>query len=169
MTGIEVCRSAARARLARCRSCNALPPAFADPAVQLYATRGAGAVTALAFHPAKAQLASGSRDTNIIVWDVLSESGMFRLRGHTDQVALALLGQGHRSVPSACRRRPSSQSTFTEYPSPWSLCVCYICAATLAWLRAAWSKSPCLTALAVPLSRGRRVLARGPAGSVACR
>ena len=51
----------------------------------------AGAVTALAFHPAKAQLASGSKDTNIIVWDVLAESGLFRLRGHTDQVTLPRL------------------------------------------------------------------------------
>ena len=25
---------------------------------------------------------SGSRDTNIIVWDIVSESGLYRLHGH---------------------------------------------------------------------------------------
>lgn len=31
-------------------------------------------------------LASGSRDTAVIVWDVITESGLFRLKGHKDSV-----------------------------------------------------------------------------------
>ena len=44
------------------------------------------AVTALAFNADSTLLASGSQDTNIIIWDVVGESGLFRLRGHRDQV-----------------------------------------------------------------------------------
>ena len=32
------------------------------------------------------QLVSGSDDTDIIVWDVLAEAGLFRLHGHTGSV-----------------------------------------------------------------------------------
>ncbi|KAI8839624.1 WD40-repeat-containing domain protein [Chytridium lagenaria] len=44
------------------------------------------AVTSLAFDSLGERLASGSRDTDIVVWDVLSESGLCRLRGHRDQI-----------------------------------------------------------------------------------
>ena len=44
------------------------------------------AVTALRFNAAGALLASGAKDTDVIVWDVVGETGMFRLRGHHDQV-----------------------------------------------------------------------------------
>ncbi|KAG5513533.1 hypothetical protein PMAC_000965 [Pneumocystis sp. 'macacae'] len=43
-------------------------------------------VTALAFDITGTKLASGSRDTDIIVWDIVSEMGMYRLRGHKDQI-----------------------------------------------------------------------------------
>ena len=43
------------------------------------------AVTALRFNAAGALLASGAKDTDVIVWDVVGEIGMFRLRGHHDQ------------------------------------------------------------------------------------
>lgn len=37
-------------------------------------------------------LASGGRDTDVILWDLVTESGMFRLRGHKDAItALRLL------------------------------------------------------------------------------
>lgn len=45
-----------------------------------------GAITALAYNKTGAHLASGSTDTDIIVWDAVAESGLFRLRGHRDQV-----------------------------------------------------------------------------------
>ncbi|KAF9106264.1 hypothetical protein BGX29_010020 [Mortierella sp. GBA35] len=44
------------------------------------------AVTALAFDKSGSRLVSGSRDTDLIVWDVEGEVGLFRLRGHKDQV-----------------------------------------------------------------------------------
>ncbi|KAJ5819911.1 hypothetical protein N7474_005502 [Penicillium riverlandense] len=44
------------------------------------------AVTQLAFDNAGVRLASGARDTDIILWDLISEVGLFRLRGHTDQI-----------------------------------------------------------------------------------
>ncbi|KAK7049601.1 beta transducin [Paramarasmius palmivorus] len=48
-------------------------------------------VTALAFNEQGTQLASGSQDTDLIVWDVVGEAGLYRrvfwmLRGHRDQV-----------------------------------------------------------------------------------
>ncbi|KAJ5115245.1 hypothetical protein NUU61_001004 [Penicillium alfredii] len=44
------------------------------------------AVTQLAFDNAGVRLASGARDTDIIIWDLIAEVGLFRLRGHTDQI-----------------------------------------------------------------------------------
>ena len=45
------------------------------------------AVTCLAFGGrGEALLASGSRDTTVVVWDVASETGVWRLRGHGDEV-----------------------------------------------------------------------------------
>jgi U3 small nucleolar RNA-associated protein 12 len=43
-------------------------------------------VTALRFHPSGSLLASGSKDTDLIIWDVVGEAGLYRLRGHKDQV-----------------------------------------------------------------------------------
>jgi len=44
-------------------------------------------------------LASGSQDTDIIVWDMISEQGLFRLRGHRDGVTdLAFLNVDDTSV-----------------------------------------------------------------------
>ena len=36
------------------------------------------AITALAFDQAGARLASGSQDTDVILWDVIGEAGLFR-------------------------------------------------------------------------------------------
>ena len=44
------------------------------------------AVTALRFNASGSLLASGSQDTDLILWDVVSEAGLYRLRGHKDQV-----------------------------------------------------------------------------------
>lgn len=44
------------------------------------------AVTALAFDHDGTRLASGSKDTDLIIWDVISESGLYRLKGHKDQI-----------------------------------------------------------------------------------
>lgn len=44
------------------------------------------AVTALRYNRAGGMLASGSQDTDIILWDVVGETGLFRLRAHTAEV-----------------------------------------------------------------------------------
>lgn len=45
-----------------------------------------GAVTVLRYNKLGSLLASGSRDNDIILWDVVGETGLYRLRGHRDQV-----------------------------------------------------------------------------------
>ena len=45
-----------------------------------------GQVTALRYNQQGGLLASGAQDTDIIVWDIAAESGLYRLRGHQDQV-----------------------------------------------------------------------------------
>jgi U3 small nucleolar RNA-associated protein 12 len=45
-----------------------------------------GAVMVLKFLEAGARLVSGSADTDLIVWDVVNETGLFRLRGHKGAV-----------------------------------------------------------------------------------
>ncbi|KAK4050815.1 beta transducin [Microbotryomycetes sp. JL201] len=44
------------------------------------------AVSALAWDADGTKLASGSNDTDIIIWDVIGEEGLFRLRGHRNQI-----------------------------------------------------------------------------------
>lgn len=43
-------------------------------------------MTSLIFDRSGARLASGAKDTNIILWDLVSEVGLFKLRGHKDQI-----------------------------------------------------------------------------------
>lgn len=44
------------------------------------------AITVLTFDKSGARLASGSRDTDVIIWDLVAEVGQVKLRGHKDQV-----------------------------------------------------------------------------------
>jgi U3 small nucleolar RNA-associated protein 12 len=44
------------------------------------------AITVLAFDKTGVRLASGSKDTDVIVWDLVAEVGQYKLRGHKDQV-----------------------------------------------------------------------------------
>lgn len=44
------------------------------------------AVTALEYDVTGSLLASGSRDTEVVLWDVVDEKGLFRLRGHKDEI-----------------------------------------------------------------------------------
>ncbi len=55
-----------------------------SPACALRALQSA--VSSLRYHAGGALLASGGRDTDVIVWDVVGETGLYRLRGHKDQV-----------------------------------------------------------------------------------
>ncbi|KAI8871592.1 Utp12-domain-containing protein [Ramicandelaber brevisporus] len=45
-----------------------------------------GAISALCFDRTGTVLASASNDTDIVVWDVVAEVGMYRLKGHRDQI-----------------------------------------------------------------------------------
>lgn len=54
------------------------------------------AVTALRYNESGSLLVSGSADTDIIVWDPISESGLYRLRGHTKPITdVRFLEKGH--------------------------------------------------------------------------
>ncbi|KAF3221062.1 hypothetical protein TWF191_007269 [Orbilia oligospora] len=44
------------------------------------------AITTLSFDASGTRLASGSRDTDIIIWDLIAEVGLFKLKGHKDQI-----------------------------------------------------------------------------------
>ena len=61
-----------------------------------------GAVSALTYAASGALLASGSQDTDIVVWDAAEQAGLYRLRGHTDEItalvnSLSLLSNEHLS------------------------------------------------------------------------
>jgi U3 small nucleolar RNA-associated protein 12 len=59
-------------------------------------------VTALRYNKSGSLLASGGKDTDLVIWDVLGETGLFRLRGHRDQVTDVLfLARGNRLVSSS--------------------------------------------------------------------
>ncbi|KAI5123399.1 hypothetical protein M0805_006107 [Coniferiporia weirii] len=69
---------------------------YADGSIRLWNSQTKGvvatfnghkkAVTALCFDHSGVRLASGSQDTDLILWDVVGEAGLFRLRGHRDQI-----------------------------------------------------------------------------------
>ncbi|CZT48017.1 probable DIP2-Dom34p-interacting protein [Rhynchosporium secalis] len=44
------------------------------------------AITQLVFDTSGTRLASGSKDTDVILWDLVAEVGLFKLRGHKDQI-----------------------------------------------------------------------------------
>ena len=44
------------------------------------------AITTLSFDRQGVRLASGAKDTDIIIWDLVGETGLFKLRGHKDQI-----------------------------------------------------------------------------------
>lgn len=81
------------------------------------------AVSALAWDRDGTRLATGAKDTDIIVWDVIGEVGLFRLRGHRDQVtALAFVSAREGSdaageaVPLAAD--PSTSASAAAPPRP---------------------------------------------------
>ncbi len=52
------------------------------------------AITTLAFDKEGVRLASGAKDTDIVMWDLVAEVGLFKMRGHNDQItALSFLGK----------------------------------------------------------------------------
>jgi U3 small nucleolar RNA-associated protein 12 len=62
-----------------------------------------GAVTALSFNRNATQLLSGAADTDVIVWDLVAEAGLFRLRGHRDAVTGVCLLEEHSKIVSCSK------------------------------------------------------------------
>ncbi|KAI5428738.1 hypothetical protein KIW84_033654 [Lathyrus oleraceus] len=57
-----------------------------------------GAVTAFRYNKAGSLLASGSKDNDVILWDVVGETGLFRLHGHHDQHCMQIIGGHHSEI-----------------------------------------------------------------------
>lgn len=82
-------------------------------AVTLHGHRSA--VTAARYHTSGALLASGSADTDIVVWDTVAESGQYRLRGHRDGVTdVAFLSVGMTRGGSGSRRLPNGLASCSK-------------------------------------------------------
>ncbi|OLL22856.1 putative WD repeat-containing protein [Neolecta irregularis DAH-3] len=88
---------------------NVFAVGYSDGTIRLWSTETKGsdpivtfnghrsAVTALCFDENGTQLVSGSKDTDLIVWDIISETGVCRLRGHRDQITgLAFIKVGEK-------------------------------------------------------------------------
>lgn len=59
-------------------------------------------VSALRFNRGGGLLASGGRDTDVIVWDVAAEAGLYRLKGHRDAVTdVVFVERGGRLLSSS--------------------------------------------------------------------
>ncbi|CAM9420247.1 unnamed protein product [Hapterophycus canaliculatus] len=71
-------------------------------AVTLHGHRSA--VTAGRYHPSGALLASGSADTDIVVWDAVAETGLYRLRGHRDGVTDVVFLGGSGNGLASCSK-----------------------------------------------------------------
>lgn len=47
------------------------------------------------FNPCALSLLLSLQDTDVIVWDVINECGLFRLKGHKDSITQALFLENH--------------------------------------------------------------------------
>lgn len=75
------------------------------------------AVTALCFDHDGNRLASGSQDTDIILWDVIAENGMFRLRGHRDQITALEFVAAPSQQPSEEEEAAEASTSSAPVPS----------------------------------------------------
>ena len=55
-------------------------------------------VTCLAFDGSGVRLASGAQDTDLIIWDLVAEVGLFKLRGHKNQITSVHFLEPRRSA-----------------------------------------------------------------------
>lgn len=78
-----------------------------DEAAVLQTLQGhRSSVSCMAFDRSGHLLASGASDTDIVLWDIISESGVARLRGHVDQVTAVLFWEGPPSVGDLNGKEP---------------------------------------------------------------
>jgi U3 small nucleolar RNA-associated protein 12 len=61
------------------------------------------AVSALRYNGSGEWLASGGKDTDVVVWDVVGEAGLCRLRGHRDQVTDVVFLARHKRLVSCSK------------------------------------------------------------------
>lgn len=61
------------------------------------------AISALCFNAEGNQLASGSNDCTIVLWDLIGETGICRLKGHRDMVTSVLFIEEYRMLLSASK------------------------------------------------------------------
>jgi len=82
------------------------------------------AVTCLIYSKNTFLLASASMDTDIVVWDTVAESGLYRLRGHRDQVtAIAFLYNTTGSPDEAKDPRLLVSSSKDQMVKIWDLSI----------------------------------------------
>ncbi len=58
------------------------------------------AVTSVKFDAEGVRLVSGSKDTDLVIWDLVEECGLFRLKGHKSPVSNAIFMTKHNIVVS---------------------------------------------------------------------
>ena len=56
------------------------------------------AITSICFDEQGMRIASGSKDTDIAIWDIVSESGLFRLKGHKKQITHCAFMKEHSNI-----------------------------------------------------------------------
>ncbi|KAJ2750423.1 beta transducin, partial [Coemansia nantahalensis] len=90
----------------------------ANNAVNVVLNGHRGSVSALAFDATGTVLASGARDTDVVVWDVVGEVGLYRLRGHKDEITgiafVAAGGEGALTAGAAGHIVTSSKDTLVK-------------------------------------------------------
>ena len=75
------------------------------------------AVRALAWHE-NTRLASAANDGAIVIWDVVAESGLYRLRGHRGPITQIDPMKGLFILPAALASKPDSSSSGLFAPTP---------------------------------------------------
>lgn len=56
------------------------------------------AITSICFDEQGMRIASGSKDTDLAVWDIVNESGLFRLKGHKKQITHCAFMKEHNNI-----------------------------------------------------------------------
>ncbi len=58
------------------------------------------AITSIKFDNEGVRLVSGSKDTDLVIWDLVEECGLFRLKGHKAPISNAIFMNKHNIVIS---------------------------------------------------------------------
>lgn len=77
--------------------------AIGNASLKVHFTGHDSAITVLRYDSSGQRLASGSRDSEIVIWDVSEEAGIHRLKGHTDIVNDCLFMQSANQLISCSK------------------------------------------------------------------